>query len=156
MRLHSARSLILVLVLGTSSCAVPGTPAKREGGPLLGTASCLWISSIRNWDVIDQSTLIVYAPMPNDAYLVKLFQPIPDLIYHDQIGFEDGNHNGQICSLGDDLIVHGPFPLRVPISAVRILTLSEVRQLKAAAKGRLPASPATGAVRASQTSPTSS
>ena len=116
----------------------------------------MWISNIRNWDVIDQSTLIVYAPMPKDAYLVKLFQPIPDLIYHDKIGFEDGNHNGQICSLGDDLIVHGPFPLRVPISAVRVLTLSEVRQLKATGKGRSPAPPATGSIRASQTPPTSS
>jgi hypothetical protein len=153
---HSAaRSFILMLVVaGTSSCAVSGTQAGRTAAPLLGTPSCLWISDIRHWDVIDPSTLIVYAPMPKDAYLVRLFQPIPDLIYHESLGFEDGNHNGQICSLGDELMVRGAFPLRVPISAVRALTLTEVKQLKAASKG-ISSTPATsGSIRAIETRPT--
>jgi hypothetical protein len=145
--------MLWLAVAGTTGCTVSGSRAKGEGAPLPGAASCLWISNIRNWDVIDASTMIVYAPMAKDAYLVKLFQPIPDLSFHERIGFEDGNHNGQICSVGDDVFVRGPFPLRVPISAVRSLTIAEVSQLKGNGKSAAPAQPAAGTNGGTQAQP---
>jgi len=121
-------------LLGASGCAATGTRTKSASAPLPGKPACLWLRNIQGWDVLDSSTMIVYAPLAKDAYLVKLFEPVPDLSFHDRVGFDDGDHDGQICSLGDDVIVRGSFEQHVPITAVRALTPDQVKQLKAAAK----------------------
>jgi hypothetical protein len=128
-------ALLMLAVLSAAGCAVAGAQSKRTSAALPGTQACLWLRNIQSWDVIDASTMIVYAPLPKDAYLIKLFQPVPDLTFHERIGFDDGNHDGRICSLGDDVLVRGPVPQRVPITAVRALTVDQVKQLKATAKG---------------------
>jgi hypothetical protein len=128
-------------LLGASGCATTGTPTKAASVPLPGKPACLWLSNIQGWDVLDSSTMIVYAPLAKNAYLVKLFEPVPDLSFHERVGFDDGDHDGQICSLGDDVIVRGSFEHRVPITAVRALTADQVKQLKTASTA--PASSAT-------------
>jgi hypothetical protein len=102
--------------------------------PTIGTEACFWIRDVRHWDVIDPSTLIVYAPMPKEAYLVKLLQPIPDLSFHLALGFEDTDHMGRVCRIGSLVSVGQPMPWRAPVAAVRALTPDEVKQLKNAAK----------------------
>jgi hypothetical protein len=115
--------------------------------PTIGTESCFWIRDVRHWDVIDPSTLIVYAPMPKEAYLVKLLQPIPDLRFHLTLGFEDTDHMGRVCRIGTFVSVGQPMPWRAPVAAVRALTPDEVKQVKTAAKTKgkgTVATPATG------------
>ena len=123
----------------------PGAPVANL--PTIGTEACFWIRDVRHWDVIDPSTLIVYAPMPKEAYLVKLLQPIPDLSFHLALGFEDTDHMGRVCRIGSFVSVGQPMPLRAPVAAVRALTPDEVKQLKTAAKTKgkgTVATPATG------------
>jgi hypothetical protein len=86
----------------------------------------------------------VYAPTPKDAYLIKLFQPVPDLSSHEDLGFEPGNHDNQVCGRGGDMLVRASVRQQVAITAVHALTASEVKQLKGTAKSGL-ATPAAAA-----------
>jgi Family of unknown function (DUF6491) len=144
---------VALAILNVSGCA--SSPVQNSSAPLvssapavntatMGTESCFWIGNVRHWDVIDPSTLIVYAPMPQEAFLVKLLQPIPDLRFHLTLGFQDTDHMGRICRVAGFVSVGGPFPWRSPVAAVRALSPAEVKQLKASgkAKGNVVAPPA--------------
>jgi hypothetical protein len=127
---------ISLAAISLTGCAATHVRSAQANTALPGTEACFWVRDVRHWDVIDQWTLIVYAPMTQDVYLVKLFQPIPDLSFHVGLGFDDAERTGRICSIDDYVIVGKPFPLRVPISAVRALTAEQVKQLKSPAKGK--------------------
>ena len=121
--------------LAAIGCSATGTAARPGGAPLPGTDACVFLSNIEDWQVIDDSTLIVYAPLPKDAYLLKLFEPVPDLDFRNRVGFDDADHNGQICGNGTDyLVLRGEVPRRVPIVAFRKLTLDQAKQLLPAAQ----------------------
>ena len=135
---------LALAVLGAAGCATKSAQSKPVSTDSPGTDDCVWILTIRNWDIIDPSTLIVYAPTPKDAYLIKLFQPVTDLSSHEDLGFEAGNHDGQVCGRGGDMLVRASVRQQVAITAVHALTASEVKQLKATAKSGL-ATPAAAA-----------
>jgi hypothetical protein len=108
---------------------------------LPGKAACFWKSSFQgDWTVLDDSTLIVHAPLTQDAYVIKLFEPVFSLSFKQDLGFEDKEHTGQICNDGDDyLVVPGRQPPQVPIVAVHALTAAEQdRLLQAAGKSTPP------------------
>ena len=125
---------LLIAVLSAASCATRSAQSQPAADGLPGTADCVWVLYIQNFDLIDPSTLIVYAPTPKDAFLVKLSQPVPDLNSHESVRFEAGHHDGRICGVDGDMLVRTPSPQRVPVTAVRALTAAEVKQIKAAAK----------------------
>ena len=105
---------------------------KRENLPQ--TPGCFWRSDFQgDWTVLNESTLIVRAPLRKDAYVVKLFEPVIDLRFKQRLGFEDKLHTGRICDNGDDYLVVPGEPLRVPITAVRVLTKDQQTQLLQAA-----------------------
>ena len=86
------------------------------------------------WTVLNDTTLIVQAPLPRDAYVIKLFEPVFDLSFKQHLGLVDREHTGQICNDGDDyLLVPGWQPPEVPITAVRALTTAERNELLRAA-----------------------
>lgn len=122
---HLALSLSL-LALG--ACATTKQPDPLANLP--GTDSCIFSVEIQDWTVLDDSTLIVHAPLKKDAYLIKLFQPIIGLRFHESLGFVDGDHNGQICKIGDSLFVRGEERQSSPIAAVRLLTPDQEKQLR--------------------------
>ena len=107
---------------------------------LPGKAGCFWKSSFQgDWTVLNDSTLIVRAPLPKDAYVIKLFEPVFNLSFKQDLGFEDREHTGQICNDGDDyLLVPGWQPPQVPIVAVHALTMAEQDQLLQAAGKPVP------------------
>jgi hypothetical protein len=107
---------------------------------LPGKAGCFWKSSFQgDWTVLNDSTLIVRAPLPKDAYVIKLFEPVFNLSFKQGLGFEDREHTGQICNDGDDyLVVPGWQPPQVPIVAVHALTMAEEDQLLRAAGKPVP------------------
>jgi hypothetical protein len=79
--------------------------------------------------VLNDGELIVYAPGHSHAYLVKLLEPVPNLKFHQRLGFEDDEHTGRICDHSmDDLVVPHWQPHRIPIVAVHRLSAPE-RQL---------------------------
>jgi hypothetical protein len=106
---------------------------------LPGRATCFWKSNFQgDWTVLNDSTLIVHAPLPKDAYVIKLFEPVFDLSFKQGLGFEDKAHTGQICNNGDDYLIVPGWQLPVPIVAVHALTIDEQDQLLRAAGRAVP------------------
>jgi hypothetical protein len=107
---------------------------------LPGKPACFWKSSFQgDWTVLNDSTLLVHAPMPKDAYVIKLFEPVFNLGFKQGLGFEDKEHTGQICNNGDDyLLVPGWQPPEVPVVAVHALTATEQDELLRAAGKAVP------------------
>jgi hypothetical protein len=139
MSARSARSTVglalALTALGAAGCATTGTPARQASAPLPGTDACVFLSTVYDWEVVDPTTLIVYAPMRKDPYLLKLFEPVVDLDFKQRVGFEDSDHSGMLCGNGIDyLVVRGDIPWRVPIVAFRKLSVDQARQLLASSK----------------------
>jgi len=107
---------------------------------LPGKPVCFWKSNFQgDWTVLNDSTLIVHAPLPKDAYVIKLFEPVFNLSFKQALGFEDREHTGQICNNGDAYLdVPGWQPPQVPIVAVHALTMAEQAQLLQAAGQPVP------------------
>jgi Family of unknown function (DUF6491) len=128
---RSAAPLMLALMaLAAGGCASSRAPSARAAAPLPGIDACVFISSIDDWQVIDSTTMIVYAPLRKDAYLLKLFAPVQDLDFKQRVGFEDSDHNGQLCGFGDDLVLRDEIgERRTPIVAFRKLTPEQLHQL---------------------------
>lgn len=130
MRLRHSHPNALVLasvMVVASGCVMQ---SHRVAAPLPGKPACIFSSSVQDWVVLDDQTLIVHAPLRKDPYLIKLFSPIIGLQFHESIGFLDGDHNGQLCSTGDSIVVQGAQPQRSPILAVRLLTPAQATQLE--------------------------
>jgi hypothetical protein len=127
--------LVRICLLGASlfaGCASHPQPAPKAPEPehLPGKEACFWTNSISDWTVLDDSTLIVTAPLPKDAYLVKLFAPIPDLSFRQRLGFQsEAGEGGRFCRENGYVFELGPVPQRWPAVAVRALTPEEARQL---------------------------
>jgi hypothetical protein len=131
-----------VLASMLAGCATP-TPSPAQANlanltrleNLPGKPACFWKSNFQgDWTVLNDSTLIVRAPLPKDAYVIKLFEPVFSLSFRQALAFEDKERVGQICNGGDDyLVVPDGQPSRVPIVAVRALTMAEQDQLLKAA-----------------------
>lgn len=143
-----ARPLMINAALGALAAVVVGCATTAQPPPsnanlenltklenLPGKPACFWKSNFQgDWTVLNDSTLLVHAPLPKDAYVIKLFEPVFNLSFHQGLGFKDREHTGQICNNGDDyLIVPGWQPPQVPIVAVRALTTAEQDQLLRAA-----------------------
>ena len=98
--------------------------------PPPGKPGCFWSRNVQDWTVLNNQELIVQTSLQQDAYLVRLFQPVSDLRLYQDLGFEDVGRTGRICSNSYDyLIVRGYAPARVPIVAVHQLTLAEQASL---------------------------
>jgi len=147
LKLAAAAGAIYAVALGVTGCAMaPPSPAVARLDHLTsvenlpGKPGCFWKSNFQgDWTVLNESTLIVHAPLPKDAYVIKLFQPVFNLSFKQGLGFEDQEHTGQICNnANDDLLVPGWQPPQVPIIAVHALTKAQEDELLEAAGKRKP------------------
>jgi hypothetical protein len=133
--MNSAGRLALGLaVLAVAGCTAGGTAATHAPpAPLPGTEACVFTVNLNDWTVLDDTSLIVYAPVHKEPYLVKLFAPVFDLSFRQTLGFEGVEHNGQLCK-GDYVLVRGDLPQRMPINSIRSLTPDQAKQLIADSK----------------------
>ncbi len=138
---QAAGVAVVLAAAMAAGCATSAGGSHPAAAPLPGTDACVFMSEVSDWVVVDASTLIVYAPLHKDAYLLKLFEPIPELNFKQRVGFEDSDHDGRLCGNGGDyLVVRDDIAQqRVPIVAFRKLTPAEAKQLLPAAKA--PAGP---------------
>lgn len=113
---------------------------RHELANLPGKNACFWTRTIFDWTVINDSTILVHAPSPRDAYLIKLFYPIPGLTLDEiSLGFQGGDGEpGQFCRENGYVISPGPVREREPVIAVQAITPGEAKQLLASAGGRAP------------------
>jgi|SRR5580658_5285022 hypothetical protein len=132
----AAAVAVVLAAAMAAGCASGAAGPHAVAAPLPGTDACVFMSAVSDWVVVDASTLIVYAPLHKDAYLLKLFEPIPELNFKQRVGFEDSDHDGQLCGNGADYLVvrDDTVPQRVPIVAFRKLSPAEAKQLLPAAK----------------------
>ncbi len=128
---QSARVAAVLAAAMAAGCMTGAAGSHPAAAPLPGTDACVFMREVSDWVVVDASTLIVYAPLRKDAYLLKLFEPIPELNFKERVGFEDSDHDGMLCGNGGDyLVVRDDIgPQRVPIVAFRKLTSAEAKQL---------------------------
>lgn len=115
----------------------------RTLATLPGKPACFWLRNFDgSWTVLNDSELIVHAPLQSRPYLIKLFEPVMGLRFHERLGFEDTGHTGMICNDSmDDLVVPHWQPHRVPITAVRALTKPQADHLLAENHIEVPARP---------------
>jgi hypothetical protein len=129
MRFGRGRLALGLAVLAGAGCTAGGTTATHAPpAPMPGTEACIYTIELYDWTVLDDSTLIVYAPVHQEPYLVKLFAPLFDLSFHQTLGFEGTEHNGQLCK-GDYVLLRGEVSQRMSISAIRALTPDQAKQL---------------------------
>ena len=119
---------------GLAACASHPPPSVAS---LPGKESCFFTRTVFTWTVLDDSTLIVDAPM-NDPYLVKLLSPIPQLRFHERIGFDNGPSARPVLPTTGYIVARGQFAQRTPTIAVRALSPQQAKQLIAAAKSPQP------------------
>lgn len=133
--LATGAAIAMSLLVGCATGRPDGN-ASANAKALPGTPACLFRGNFEGaWQVLNNSTLILYA-LPNDreAYLVKLFQPVPGLKFNVRLGFLDVQRTGQICGNGNSyVLVPGNAPERILITQVRKLTQGEREQLLAGA-----------------------
>jgi Family of unknown function (DUF6491) len=143
-RLIAAVGTLAALAVGCATTAQPPSRVNLDNLTKLenlpGKPACFWKSNFQgDWTVLNDSTLIVQAPLPRDVYVIKLFEPVFDLSFKQRLGFEDREHTGQICNDGDDyLVVPDWQPPQVPIVAVHALTMAEHDHLLRAAGKPVP------------------
>lgn len=143
MRARPSRLLAAILVaaaagvlLGCASSprdnrAAGHRAVSRNTAPLPGKPGCFWVTDFNNsWTALNDGELIVYDPLFG-PYLMKLFEPVPNLKYRHQLGFEASPPDRhRICSSSMDYLLVRHFRSgRVPIVAVRKLTRAQERQL---------------------------
>jgi hypothetical protein len=119
---------VAALLVGLVGCA--GAPQNGDGSagegddtplPLLGQNACFYYRQVQNFDVLDRSTLVIYAPNRRNAYLVKTSPPSTELRYADTIAFEA--RTGQVCGrAGDRLVLATGSSLRLSVVDVQRLT----------------------------------
>ena len=142
---NTAVGVLAAIAVGCATTAQP-PPSKANLDNLTkvenlpGKPGCFWKSSFQgDWTVLNDSTLIIHAPLPKDAYVIKLFEPVFSLSFKEGLGLDDRERTGQICNNGDDyLLVPGWQPPQVPIVAVHALTMAEQDQLLQAAGKPVP------------------
>jgi len=141
---HAALAALAAILAG---CATPASasPARALLDKLTrlenlpGKPGCFWKSSFQgDWTVLNDSTLIVHAPMARDAYLIKLFESVPDLGFKESLAFEDRMGLGRICDDGNNFLLVPGWQLPIPIAAVHALGAGEQDELLRAAGRQVP------------------
>ena len=114
-------------------------PATRGG-------DCIFSRTIDSWTVLDNETLLIYAPSRKTPYLVKLFRPEYSLKSEFQLGFLDRDSDGQICDVSRDAIVlpglGRGFANRIPIRSVQRIDQAQATELIAKSKVKPERNPA--------------
>jgi len=81
---------------------------------------CVFFRTVDDWQVLDRSNLIIWAPGSRTAYHVELAFPLTDLRSAIQLAFIDHNNDGMLCGYGmDNVAVPGsPIPWSSTILAM--------------------------------------
>ncbi len=114
-----------------SGCAAAGTQAntdeESESAPI--TTDSVRIDQVRDFRVLDDSNLILYAPTRRQAYHVELMPACQGLRFADTIALR--GRTGRLAGFaGDRVIIDRPgIPDRCPVSSVRRLDEASLTEL---------------------------
>jgi hypothetical protein len=101
----SRRIITLALTALLSACATaPEQAATCEQRAAVAHA-CIPVESLAEWESIDDSTVLLWAPGATRAFLLRLRRPIQDLTQLQEVEIADGDDDRMICACGKDGIV---------------------------------------------------
>ena len=102
------RGLLLgSLALSAGALLAEETPADEVEPPtrkIEGSAACVRLDRIQDFQVIDSRTLIIWRPNRKDPHKISLYQGCPRLRGTDAIFFDTGGW-GQLCGRGGEYLI---------------------------------------------------
>jgi hypothetical protein len=149
MNARIAPLLVTLLLSIHTNAAAPANQASQNADAAASKprgGDCMFSRTIDDWTVVDDETLIVWAPDHKSPYLVKLFFPEFGLKSAFALGFLDKDNDGLICDVGRDaLIARSIIPGRadhIPLRTVQRIDVAEAKQLIATATSKPEPNPA--------------
>ena len=132
---------LLFLLAGTilAACTSVEEPDAESTGDGSGNlSSCFVARQASNWDVLDRSNLIVYAPNQSNAFRVQISPPSMELRSAQALAFS--GRSSRICGFAGDQVVVGRGRSGRTHSVINVLRLDE-RELENLQRrfGKLPA-----------------
>ena len=135
MRAHTAMKFLLVPAMSIAIAACAATPpqeAAQNAAKASRKDECVFFSSVFDWQGLDDTTLVIWAPSRNTAYRVELSMPLSGLKFAHTLGFIDGTQDGQLCSFGFDAVTMGDdtIPRKSTIRSMTRLDAAGIAQLE--------------------------
>ncbi len=101
------------------------------------STQCIFFRTLYDWQPLNNTSLIVWAPSRSHPYQIKLDRPCFGLKFAHTIGFT--SRDSRLCGFGGDAVLvesgGGP-PDRCPIGSITALTEEGLKSLQAQAPGR--------------------
>jgi hypothetical protein len=136
----------LLLSIQASAAAPANQSSQNTDASKPRGGDCMFSRTIDDWTVVDDETLVVWAPDHKSPYLVKLFFPEFGLKSAFALGFLDKDNDGLICDVGRDAIIaRGIIPGsadRIPLRTVQRIDVADAKQLIAKARSKPEPNPA--------------
>lgn len=110
---HAARVGVLPLVLALGACAAQGDRSNDESASdaeITGQQACFYRRQAQDFQALDRSSLVVFAPTRRNAYLVQVSPPSNELRFADGIAFD--SRSNQVCGRAGDALLLGAGALR--------------------------------------------
>lgn len=133
-----ASRLIALAAIGFAVAACAATPS-QSAHKSASSNECVFFRSVYDWQALDDSNLVIWAPGRNDAYQVSLSMPLMGLRFATTLGFIDGTSDGMLCGYGRDAITIGNDPIqqRSTIGSMTRLNAESIAQLEVKYKVKL-------------------
>jgi len=93
--------LLAALVTGAVLAACKATPADDSSAGR-ASADCLFFRTVYDWQPLDDTNLVIWAPSRNQMYHVKLTMPLIGLRFAHTIAFVDADRDMRLCAFGRD------------------------------------------------------
>jgi len=118
---------------GVATACTSGSSAQKGAKGVKNGQDCVFFRTIDNWQVLDDSSLVLWTSGDRDAYLVTLFRPSPELPFAIDLALQDGNRDGQLCAFGGDAVItDGPTSERLTINTLTKLSEKQLKDVLAA------------------------
>jgi hypothetical protein len=101
----SWRIVTLALTALLSACAAAPQLADTCVQQAAIAHACIPVESLAEWESVDDSTVLLWAPGATRAFLLRLTRPIQYLTQLQEVEIADGDSDRMICACGRDGIV---------------------------------------------------
>lgn len=125
--MRHARQVFVLLALSLTGCATAPQGADPADADAPRWANCFRISTVDNWRVIDNRSLIVFAAGRNNAFHVRLFSSCTGVNFTEVMGFRARGSQFICGDPGDEILFRDN---RCAISSVRAISPAEAEALR--------------------------
>ena len=123
---HAGQAFVLLTLLLAGCGTVPQGSDTPEADASRW-ANCFRISTVDNWHVIDNRSLIVFAAGRNNAFHVRLFSSCTGVNFTEVMGFRARGSQFICGDPGDEILIRDN---RCAISSVRAISPAEAEALR--------------------------